>query len=89
MKRTRRIEVIRYRRQVTLRANESAPDRAEVFADDIVLEALGGQAAAGERETAVVTSPRPPLLRRLLKLARVRTLLSRSLNNKRHKENQS
>ena len=93
MKRTRRIEVVRYTRRVTV-CEGGARDRAEGPAVDILLEALGDTAPAPEEflHEAVeggVAPPRPPLLRRLLRLPRVRDRLSlRSGDNNTHKENE-
>ena len=48
MKRTRRIEVVRYTRRVTLSGANKAPDRAEGPAINILLEALGDAATIPE-----------------------------------------
>ncbi len=44
MKRTRRIEVVRYTRRVALTSEHNAPDKGESSAIDILLEALGDKA---------------------------------------------
>jgi hypothetical protein len=77
LKRTRRIEVVRYTRRVTLSGADNAPDRAEGPALDILLEALGDAATIPEEfrheaGAGLAGRHRAPLLRRLLRLPPVR-----------------
>jgi hypothetical protein len=94
LKRTRRIEIVRYTRRVTLSSEGDAPDRAEGPAGDILLEALGDTAPAPEefRHEAGArggASPRAPLLRRLLRLPLVRDCFPfRSGDKNTQKENE-
>jgi hypothetical protein len=83
VKRTRRIEIVRYTRRGTVSSEVDAPDRAEGPAADILLEALGDAAPApaefhpevGASGTAAL---RAPFLRRLLRRPPVRGSASHS-----------
>jgi hypothetical protein len=77
LKRTRRIEVVRYTRRVTSGNADDGHDRAEGPALNILLEALGDVAPAPgeshhEAGAGRAESPRAHLLQRLLRLPLVR-----------------
>ncbi len=93
MKRTRRIEVIRYTRRVTMNGPTAAPDRGEAPAIDILLDGLGAGAPAPEEPQPEIDRgnakpPGAPLLRRLLRLPRVRDYFRPRSGTRRHKENE-
>lgn len=92
MKRTRRIEIVRYTRRVTVSSESDASDRAEGAAIDILRENLGDAAPEESRhviDAGDATAPHVPLLRRLLRLPPVQeSSPSRSENENTKKENE-
>jgi hypothetical protein len=68
LKRTRRIEFIRYTRRVTTRDKDEAPYVAESAVADSLVEVLGSEEFGPESGARVDTAPAPTFLRRLLRL---------------------
>jgi hypothetical protein len=68
LKRTRRIEFIRYTRRVTARNKNQESDVAESAVADSLVEVLGSEEFGPESGARVDTTPGPTFLRRLLRL---------------------
>jgi hypothetical protein len=87
LKRTRRIEFIRYTRRVTTRNEAEAPDVAESAVVDSRVEVLGSEEFGPETEARGDTTPGPTFLRRLLRLPAIPEH-SQSEEQKTKKENE-
>jgi hypothetical protein len=68
LKRTRRIEFIRYTRRVTALNEDEAPDVADSAVVDSLVEVLGSEEFGPETGARGETAPGPTFLRRLIRL---------------------